>query len=328
MQLHKNYKRVVVKVGSSLFYAAKKLDTAYFHKIAAQISDLIKNENKEIILVSSGAIALGMDLLKMGSRPKKLSLLQAVAAVGQNSLMDKYNKEFSGYGINCAQVLLTYEDFCSRSRYLNAKHTLLELLKLGYVPIINENDTISTDEIKFGDNDLLSALVAKLAGADLLVLLSDVDGLLDRDNKVIPVIDEINAQVKSLAYSTKNRTSVGGMITKIGAANMAVKSGVPCVIANGRTENIIPSLVRRPESSGTLFVSKKSLSAKEHWMAFGTKPKGRILVDEGARKALVDKKSLLSVGIVSCSGHFSGGDIVSICDNREVEFARGKAGLA
>ena len=327
-QSAKNYKRIVVKVGSSLFYAGNKMEPLSFHKIVVQINELIKSENREIVLVSSGAIAFGMDLLKIESRPKQLPLLQAAAAVGQNALMDNYNKEFSKYGINCAQVLLTYDDFVDRQRYLNAKNTLLQLLKLGCIPIINENDTISTDEIRFGDNDLLSALAAKLVGADILILLSDVDGVLDRDNKVIPIIDEINAQVKSLAHSTKNRTCVGGMITKIGAANMVVNSGIPCVIANGRTENIIISAINKPEASGTFFVSKKSLSAKEHWMAYGTKTKGKIIVDDGAKQALLNNKSLLSVGVTGVEGNFERGDIVGINDKGLCEFARGKAGLS
>lgn len=324
----KSYKRIVVKVGSSLFYSkAGKLDAAMFSNIAQQVYDLLK-EGKKIVIVSSGAIALGMDLLKIESRPKQLPLLQAAAAVGQNSLMDKYNKEFSKYGINCAQVLLTHDDFAGRERYLNAKNTLDELLKLGCMPVINENDTISTLEIQIGDNDLLSALVAKLVGADLLILLSDVDGVLDRSNKVIPVIDEINAQVKSLAHSTKNRTCIGGMITKIGAANIVVKSGIPCVVANGRTKNIISSIIHNPESSGTLFVSKKGLSQKEHWMAYATKPKGNIIVDDGARRALLNKKSLLSVGITGVEGNFEAGDIISVTDKQNSEFARGKVSLS
>jgi len=321
------FKRIVVKIGSSLFYKEKKLDALFFHEIAGQIGELIKVEGKEIVIVSSGAIALGMDLLKIEARPKRLPLLQAAAALGQNALMDRYNKEFSRYELNCAQVLLTYQDLCERQRYVNAKSTLIELIKLGCIPVINENDTVSTDEIKFGDNDLLSGLVANLVEADLLILLSDVDGLLDRDNKVISVVDDINAQVKSLAHSTKNRTSVGGMITKIGAANMVVKSGIPCVIANGRTKRIIPAVLANPQSSGTLFVSKNSLSFKEHWIAFGAKPKGKVIVDEGAKQALLNKKSLLSVGVVSCSGFFERNDIVSITDNNGIEFARGRVRL-
>lgn len=322
-----NYKRIVVKVGSSLFYSKKELDLLGFYGIISQISELLKVEGKEVVIVSSGAIALGMDLLKLNSRPRQLPVLQAAAALGQGALMDNYRRQFSRFKINCAQVLLTWDDFDSRQRYLNAKNTLLELLKLGCVPVINENDTISTDEIKFGDNDRLSALVAKLVDADLLIMLSDVDGLLDKNNKVVPVVDEINAQVRALACPTQNRTCVGGMTTKIEAARMAVDSGIPSVIANGRNRRVISQVVAKPQAAGTLFLSKKSLSAKEHWIAFGAKPKGKIVVDDGARQALINKKSLLSVGVFACEGGFTSGDIVSIIDRQGGEFARGRARL-
>ena len=327
-QSQSTYKRIVVKLGSSLFYSAKALDLSNFCGIVSEISGLIKKTDLEVVVVSSGAIALGMDLLKIESRPKRLPLLQAAAAVGQNALMDNYSRHFAKSGINCAQVLLTWDDFSSRQRYLNAKNTLLELLKLGSMPVVNENDTISTDEIKFGDNDRLSALVAKLVDADLLVILSDVDGLLDREGKVIAIVEKINAEIKSLASPTKNRTCVGGMISKIEAAAMAVDSGIPCVIANGRAKNIISSVIARPQASGTLFVSKKSLTAKEHWIAFGTKPKGKIVVDNGAKNALLNKLSLLAVGVLGCEGNFERADIISIVDGAGTEFARGKVKLS
>ncbi|MDI6605603.1 MAG: glutamate 5-kinase, partial [Candidatus Omnitrophota bacterium] len=277
------------------------------------------------------AIALGMDLMKLPNRPKQLPLLQAAAAIGQNELMDNYRVHFKRYGLNCAQVLLTWDDFGSRQRYLNAKNTLLALLKLDCVPVVNENDTISTDEIKFGDNDRLSALVAKLVEAELLVILSDVDGLLDRNNQVIPVVDEINAEIKSFVRPTKNRTCVGGMTTKLEAAKIAIDSGIPCVIANGSREHlgrVIFSAVVSPEKAGTLFVSKKSLSAKAHWIAFATLTKGKIIVDHGARQALLNSKSLLSVGVLAVEGNFESGDIVGISDSQAIEFARGRSALS
>ncbi|MDO8662318.1 MAG: glutamate 5-kinase [Candidatus Omnitrophota bacterium] len=329
MQSRKNYKRIVVKIGSSLFCSkGAKLDTAMLSSISAQVSGLIK-EGREIVVVSSGAIALGMSVLRLQERPKELSFLQAAAAIGQNELMDVYRKFFKEMGINCAQLLLTWEDFSERKRYLNAKNTLNTLLKLKSVPVINENDTVSTDEIKFGDNDRLSALVAILVSADLLIILSDVDGLLDKDKKLIKVVDKITAGIKGLACPTEKKTCVGGMISKIEAASIAVSSGIPCVIASGHKQDIIKSVADDISSNGTLFLAKgQMLDAKARWMAFGTKSKGKILVDDGAKKALLNKKSLLSVGIVSCSGNFSCGDIVSVCDNRDVEFARGKAGLS
>ena len=330
-QSQKKYKRIVIKIGSSLFYNEGRLDLLRFFEGLSQLAELIKTENKEVVIVSSGAIALGMDLMKLPNRPKQLPLLQAAAAVGQNELMDNYRRYFKRYALNCAQVLLTWDDFGSRQRYLNAKNTLLALLKLGCIPVVNENDTISTDEIKFGDNDRLSALVAKLVEAELLVILSDVDGLLDRNNRVIPIVDEINAEIKSLARPAKKRTCVGGMATKIEAAKIAIDSGIPCVIANGSREHlgrVIFSAVISPEKAGTLFVSKKSLSAKEHWIAFATLAKGKIIVDHGARQALLNNKSLLSVGVLAVEGNFESGDIVGISDSQHIEFARGKSTLS
>lgn len=329
-QSREDYKRVIIKIGSSLLYAQAAHSDCFVYpmnEIAAQILDLIEN-GKEVVIVSSGAIASGMSILKMKSRPRELSSLQAVAAVGQHFLMSQYRRFFDKKGLNCAQVLLTWDDFDNRERYLNAKNTLLTLLKLGAVPIINENDTVSTDEIKFGDNDRLSALVSKLISADILIILSDIDGLLDKNKKVIRIVDEITPQIKSLAYPTDKKTCVGGMITKIEAAKIAVDSGIPCVIANGRTRDIILSVIKEPEKHGTLFIPKKGLKAREHWIVFGTKPKGKIVVDDGAKKALINKKSLLSVGVTNIEGTFEAGDIVSVQDLQNYEFARGKVGIS
>lgn len=338
-QLEKKYKRIVVKIGSSLFYCngEKSLHNPPFYKggkfrgdfsslfeIVRQITQLV-NEGKEVVVISSGAIALGMSVMNLESRPKEVSWLQALAAIGQNELMDVYRDLFKKHNLNCSQVLLTWDDFDSRPRYLNAKNTLLTLLKLGSVPVINENDTISTDEIRFGDNDRLSALVSTLINADLLIILSDVDGLLDKDKKtVIKIVDEITPQIKSLALPTNRKTSVGGMITKIEAAKISVDSGIPCVIANGRRKDIIINTIDKPQNYGTLFVSKGLLKAKERWLAFGTKPKGKVFVDEGAKKALLNKKSLLSVGVSGIEGNFECSDIISIVDKQGNEFARGK----
>ena len=323
-QLLKDYKRIVIKIGSSLLCSDKRrLDCSLVDEITGQISDLVK-VGKEIVVVSSGAIAMGMSILKLESRPKELSFLQAAAAIGQPELMDAYRRFFGARSLNCAQLLLTWEDFDDRKRYLNAKNTLLTLLKLNNVAIINENDTVSTDEIKFGDNDRLSALVSKLISADILIILSDVDGLLDKNKKVIPIVNEITVDIKALACPTDKKTCVGGMITKLEAARIATDSGIPCIIANGRTKNIISSAIKEPGKYGTLFIPKKGLKAREHWIAFGTKPKGKIIVDDGAKIALINKKSLLAVGIVASDGNFDAGDIVSLIDKQNNEFARGK----
>jgi glutamate 5-kinase len=245
--------------------------------------------------------------------------------------MDNYSRAFKGSKLKCAQVLLTWEDFDDRRRYLNAKNTLLTLLKIGGVAIINENDTISTDEIRFGDNDCLSALVATLVNADILIMLSDVDGLCDKEEKLIKLVPEITRTVGELACPTDKKTCVGGMITKIEAAKIAVNSGIPCIIANGRCEDIVLTVTREPAAMGnwTLFLPKKGcLAARQRWIAFGTKPKGRITVDDGAKNALVNKKSLLCVGVVSVEGVFEAGDIISVVDGQNCEFARGKTGLS
>jgi len=328
MQSQRKYRRIVIKIGSSLFYSkSDMLNSGLVSSIALEISNLIRN-SQEVILVSSGAIALGMSILKLENRPKELSYLQAAAAIGQHELMDVYRRSFKAHDLNCAQLLLTWEDFSDRKRYLNAKSTLNTLLKLKCVPIINENDTVSTDEIKFGDNDRLSALVASLVDADLLIILSDVDGLLDKGNRVIKVVDKVTAEIKSLACPTNKKTCVGGMITKIEAARIAVESGIPCVIANGQSKGIINAVVSDKDGCGTLFLAQGTLlDAKKRWMAFGTKVKGKIIVDDGAVKALVNKKSLLAVGIIASLGNFSSGDVVSICDKKQNEFARGKVSL-
>lgn len=326
-QLVKDYKRIVIKIGASLLYSGRVLNSDFLRRITAGICDLVK-EGKEVILVSSGAIASGMSLLKLESRPKELASLQAVAAIGQSELMDIYRSFFKEKQLNCGQVLLTAEDFHDRRRYLNAKNTLNTLLKLKSIPVINENDTVSTEEIKFGDNDRLSALVSALISADLLIILSDVDGLLDDKKNLVRVVAEINPRIRGFACPTQKKTCVGGMITKIEAAKIAVDSGIPCVIANGRTKDIIASVIREPEKHGTLFMPKKALGAKERWLAFGTKAKGSIIVDSGAKNALLNKKSLLSVGVVAVEGNFEAGDIVSVQDKAHGEFARGKAGLS
>jgi glutamate 5-kinase len=251
----KKYKRVVVKIGSSLFATDKcLLDTGLVNRIAKQISDLIK-QGREVVVVSSGAIALGMSILKLTRRPKKLAQLQAAAAIGQHELMHVYKLALNKYGLNCAQLLLTWDDFLG-TRYANAKHTLNTLLKLKCVPIINENDSVATEEIKLGDNDRLSALVSILVGADLLIILSDVDGLLGKDKKVIRRVDKITGEIKSLACPTNGRTCVGGMVTKIEAARIAVEGGVPCVIASGHKDKIVSQLTVNPFSQGTIFLPK------------------------------------------------------------------------
>jgi glutamate 5-kinase len=326
-QSERNYKRIVIKIGSSLLCHEREIDFSFIEDISSQIAGLIK-EKIEVIIVSSGAIAFGMTKLSLESRPKELSYLQAVAAIGQHELMNVYRDNFKNHGLCCAQLLLTREDLHDRRRYLNAKNTLLTLLKLKAVPIINENDTVSVDEIKFGDNDQLSAMVSGLISADLLIMLSDVDGLLDKDKKVISLVEEITPQIKALACPTSKKTCVGGMITKIEAAKITTDSGSACVIANGRRKGILSSVLKESVNFGTLFLSNKNLAAKKRWIAFGARPKGKIYVDDGAKKALLNNKSLLSVGIVNVEGDFTASSTASVLDAQGNEFARGKVNIS
>ena len=282
-------------------------------------------------MVSSGAIGSGMGLLKLKERPKTLSKLQACAAVGQLHLMQAYDDLFRAHSLLTAQVLLTQEDLNDRQRYLNAKNTLLTLLGEGVVTIVNENDTVSTDEIKFGDNDKLSSLVANLIEADLLILLSNVDGLYKYDGakkekELVSVVNKISAEIEALAQRSKDELGTGGMVSKLQAARIAASSGIPCIIANGKKERILLDIIER-KKTGTLFLpSSDKLAARKRWLSFSARPKGGIKVDNGAEEALTKRnKSLLSSGIIGAHGEFNKGEIVSICDIDGKEFARGIA---
>ena len=325
-QLRKDYQRIVIKIGSSLLKNAQITD-----QIIAQIAALVnsaesKHLKREVILVSSGAVAYGMGILGLKSRPTKLSHLQAAASLGQSQLMELYKQRFAAYKIKCAQILLTWDDFDDRNRYLNAKNTLQVLLNWGSLPIINENDTVSVDEIKFGDNDRLAALVANLIDADILIILSDVDGFIDpKTSEVIPLINKINNSIEKLASSSDKATSVGGMKTKLSAAKIAMQSQIPCLIVNGKKNNILDFALRDPCSAGTLFVPVDiSISARKKWFVFCARPKGKICVDNGAKNALLAGKSLLPVGVVGFEGNFMAGDIIEVTDKQGVSFARGK----
>jgi glutamate 5-kinase len=322
------YKRVVIKIGSSILYENGVLEAQLTRQIVSEIAAL-SARGHEIVIVSSGAIASGMSLLGLEGRPRELSALQAAAAIGQPELMSEYRAFLREKQLKAAQVLLTWDDFDERKRFLNAKNTLLNLLKLKAVPVVNENDTVSTDEIKFGDNDRLSALVAGMVQADLLVILSDVEGLLDKEKKLIPVVDKITHEIRSLACPTAKKACVGGMLAKIEAAAIVTGSGIPCVIASGKKKEAITCSIDAPGSCGTLFIPKdSSLEARLGWIAYGSKAKGKVIVDEGAKLALLHKKSLLSVGVCGTRGNFACGDVVSLCGRDEVEFARGKARLS
>lgn len=318
-------KRVVIKIGTSVLASKEnRLDKIQIRNLASQISFLI-DSGMEVLLVTSGAIGAGMGILGLKTRPRKLPHLQAAAAIGQNQLMKVYNDAFKARGLSTAQVLLTQEDLINRTRYLNAKNTLQTLLDYRIIPIINENDTVSVDEIKFGDNDRLSALVANLIEAGLLIILSDVDGLYtDRQDKIVSVVEEITPEIEKLASGTSKEISLGGMVTKIEAAKIVTNSGILCIIANGKTSDVLIKIIRG-ENVGTAFLPKGDrLAAKKRWIAFSSKPKGKVFVDEGAKEALIRRgRSLLSAGVISLKGEFGYGDMVSIIDPEGKEFARG-----
>lgn len=323
-------KRLVVKVGSSLLASVESgLNMEAIECLTRDISNL-RGQEYEVLLVSSGAILAGMQRLGLQERPKSIPLRQAAAAIGQSQLMWVYEKFFSQHGQKVAQVLLTHDDLSNRRRYLNAHNTLASLLSYQVVPIINENDTVVVEELKLGDNDNLSALVASLVEADLLIILSDIEGLCTADPyksecaELIPVVDNVTPEIERIAGGSKDSTSRGGMVTKLQAVNKAASYGVPTVIACGQHENIL-SRIMRGEDVGTLFLPRQSrLASRKHWIAYALKPKGKLIVDDGAKKAILEKgKSLLPSGIKLVEGRFETGDAVSCLDIAGVEFARG-----
>ncbi|MFH1777896.1 MAG: glutamate 5-kinase [Candidatus Omnitrophota bacterium] len=319
-----NIKRVVIKVGTSVLTSASNtIDQQEVKKIVDTIRWL-RARNIRVILVSSGAIAFGMRVLGLKHRPKRLAELQACAALGQHRLMNMYDEVFSPYGCHIAQILLTADELHFRQRYLNARNTIFSLWNDNVLPIINENDTTATEEIKFGDNDKLSALVANLIEADLLIILSDVDGIYNSENEVIGVIEEITPEITRLAKGTNKATSLGGMRSKLEAAKIVTNSGISLLVANGRTPGLINKIFNG-EAIGTLFIPRAAkMKARKRWIAFSCRIKGKIFIDQGAGIALIDKgKSLLCSGVINCVGNFAAGDIVGIYTNDKHEIARG-----
>jgi glutamate 5-kinase len=327
-ELLKEASRIVVKLGTGVLTDAKKQpDLGQMEQLVAQVARQ-RQLGREIVLVSSGAVGAGMGLLKHERRPGELAELQACAAVGQSRLMSVYEKLFAKHDLFVAQVLLTHDDLQHHERHLNARNTLVRLLKHGVVPIINENDAVSFTEIKFGDNDKLSALVACLLPADVLIILTTVEGMIvnfgQTDARVLSTVEAITPEIEAMASGTTSATAVGGMISKVQAAKMAARSGIPLVIAPGKQPDVIQRVLDA-EEVGTLFVpSEKRLAGRKRWIAFFHRPKGVIYVDDGAKKALREQgKSLLPPGITRCEGAFLPGEIVSVCDLNGTEFARG-----
>ncbi len=324
-------RRVVVKIGSAVLAAGNEgLDQRRVELIAADISDLI-DKGMDVIVVSSGAIAAGLS--KLGIKKKKgmpLPLKQAAAAVGQSSLMWMYEKTFAAYGRKAAQILLTREDLSNRKRFLNARNTLLTLLEYKVIPIINENDTVAVDEIKFGDNDNLSGLVVHLVDADLLVILSDIDGLYTRDPRLfpdarlIPVVEKITPELERGAGDAMTEVGTGGMRSKILTAKKVGAYGVPLVIINGNTSGGLLALFEGGEI-GTIFLPKaRKNKSRKHWIAYAACSSGGVVVDDGAREAISNRgKSLLPGGVVRVEGTFHPGDCVNCIDLKGSVFARG-----
>jgi len=324
-------KRIVVKVGTStLTHTTGKLNLLRIEKLVRELSDLA-NQGKDIILVTSGAVGVGVDRLGLKERPKNIPEKQAAAAVGQGILMHTYEKIFGEYGQIVAQVLLTREDSVNRSRYANSRNTLLTLLGMRVIPIINENDAVAIDELKIGDNDTLSAMVASIVDADLLIILSDVEGLYtsnpmaDPQAKLISEVADITSEIENLAGGPGTVRGTGGMHTKIQAAKIAVSSGVAMVIASGTHEGIVRAVVNG-DNVGTLFFSKENrLHIRKRWLAFGARVLGSVTVDKGAEKALLGGSSLLAAGIRAVEGQFEHGNTIRILTAEGRELARGLA---
>ncbi len=329
-------RRVVLKVGSSLLAGAnaKRLHKSFISNLARQIKAL-QAEGRQCLVVTSGAIAFGLHEMGWDKRPKEIPKLQALAAVGQSNLMQAYETAFKKHQLKVAQVLLTQDDLSNRNRYSNANHTLEELFKNGIVPIVNENDTVVVQEIKFGDNDTLASLVAHLVDADLLVLLTDTEGLYREDPRVNPEAELIRDVhrwepfLEQAAGSSGSMVGTGGMVTKVRAAKRMMQSGVPMVIAQARMKNILIRLFKA-ELVGTFFHPEgRRMKSRKRWLAWGGKPQGEIIVDDGAKRALVDRHtSLLPSGVKRVGGHWEAGDVVRILDMNQKEIVRGLANVS
>jgi glutamate 5-kinase len=321
---------VVVKVGTNVLTSSDgRLDPARLQSLADQIQR-IRQTGRKVALVSSGAIGAGVGRLELGTRPTDLRQLQACAAIGQSFLMRAYQECFDQHNTHTAQILLTASDFDHRARYLNARNTILTLFEWGVLPIINENDTVSIAEIKFGDNDHLAATVTNLLQAPLLILLTNVDGLYGTDPRndpkaeMIATVSSIDSSVMDMAGSSRSTLGTGGMRSKLRAARLATAAGESVIMANGAEPRTLDRIFDC-ESVGTLFLPHgTSLPAWKRWLGFTARPKGKILLNEGAKAAVREQgKSLLPVGIIEVQGTFAKGDVLALCDMTGTEFARG-----
>ena len=324
-------KRIVVKIGSSTLTRDGQLRPDKFTLLARDVSHLIES-GRQVIVVSSGAIAVGARQLGWPHAGESIREKQAAAAVGQIGLVELYQRRFAKRGLHVGQVLLTRAGLEDRERFLNARRTMLELLRLGVVPIVNENDTIATEEIRFGDNDNLAATIVNAVDADLLVILTDVEGLYERAPvpgeprpALIRTVQKITPAIRTAASGAGTRFGSGGMVTKLEAATNAARSGATTVLCNGRVGGVLEKLING-EQHGTLFEPGEKLRSKKHWLAFTAKTRGRIVIDDGAVRALVERgRSLLPAGILRVEGDFKLGDSVCCVDDRDREVARGLA---
>jgi glutamate 5-kinase len=317
-------RRVVLKIGSKTLAADREVYRRLARELAAR-----KEGGRDFVLVSSGAIALGYSKLGLKERPREMAWLQACAAAGQSVLMQRYEEAFGEVGLPVAQVLLTHADLADRHRDNNARAALGALLSAGAVPIINENDTVAVDEIRFGDNDQLASMVVPLVEGDLLILLSDVEGLLDQEKRRVPLVRDVETEARPLAGKSSSGVGTGGMISKIEAARKATLAGASVVIADARVPDIV-TRVLQGDDVGTLFVpALQRLGARRHWIAFTLRPQGAVLLDRGAAEAVVSRgKSLLAVGVVGVRGEFRAGESVSLLDLDGNELGRGLSRLS
>ncbi len=323
--------RIVIKLGTGILTkGVGETDPEKIARMCAQIAE-VRRRGIEVLVVSSGAIGMGMGILKMTRRPKTLAKQQACAAIGQSQLIQVWQDGFRPYGITVGQILLTHEGLALRDRYVNAKATIEQMLAYGVVPIINENDTISTYEIRFGNNDLLGAMVASLSDADQLQILSTAPGLVDLDGtgQTIPVVKAITPEVAAMAKDTNSPTAVGGMQSKIQAAQLATESGCTTYIASGAEENIVLRLLDG-EEIGTRFEPVSApIASKKRWLAYFQRPSGSLVIDDGAAKALTEKgRSLLAPGVVRSEGNFDRGDVVDVTNTAGIVVARGQSSLS
>ena len=320
----RNAKRIVVKVGTStLTFPDMRLNVEHIESLVSELVRARESE-KDVVLVTSGAIAAGMGKLDWDVRPSTIPRQQAAAAIGQSHLMHTYEELFGKYDQLVAQVLLTQADINDRKRYTNASNTLSTLLQYGVIPIINENDTVAVDEIKVGENDTLSALVTNLIKADLLLILSDVDGFYDDSKQIISVIPAITPELREMAGDKGSDVGMGGMITKLRAADIVTGAGEVMVIANGKRPGVI-TRVLEGHDEGTIFLPRSDkMSGRKRWIAYSLPCRGTIKVDDGAKLALAERgKSLLPSGVTEVSGDFEFGDAVRCVDENDTEFARG-----